>query len=59
MYFHYSGLCISDRFIVDGAGMGVNGIAGAMCLSLLISSVALPIQYKYIINGKKSNFWNA
>ena len=45
--------------LLMGPVWGVNGIAGAMCLSLLISSVALPIQYKYIINGKKSNFWNA
>lgn len=42
--------------LLMGPVWGVNGIAGAMCLSLLISSVALPIQYKYIINGKKSNF---
>lgn len=36
----------------------VNGICVAMCLSLLISSIALPIQYVYIINERKSIFWN-
>lgn len=42
-----------------GSQWGVNGIAGAMCLSLLISSIALPVQYGYIINERKSKFWNA
>jgi len=36
--------------LLMGPVWGVNGIAGAMCLSLLISSVALPIQYMHKSN---------
>lgn len=45
--------------LLTGSQWGVNGIAGTMCLSLLISSIALPVQYGYIINERKSKFWNA
>lgn len=41
-----------------GSRWRVDGICIAMCCSLLVSSVVLPVQYKYIIGGKKTNLWN-
>lgn len=41
-----------------GKWIGVNGICLSMSLTLLVSSIALPIQYRYIINRKKTRFWN-